>query len=179
MSTTLASVEKASVSRRWRLDVTAPVATSPRNATPSSNLPGRPSTNQPSRPVPSEELNHASPKAIRGNPGPATSAREVASLMASSSLAGPSPQLNLRAEWCRWEESNLRPLPYQRSALTNRATTACAEGAGVEPARVSPRRRLSTPQPYRSANPPYATELAPRTGLEPATLRSTGGRSDH
>lgn len=39
-----------------------------------------------------------------------------------------------------------------------------AEGAGIEPARVSPRRRLSGPQPYRSANPP----LAPMKSIEPA-----------
>src|SRR5215475_14198210 len=127
MTTALASAEKVSVTLRRRLDTTAPVATNPSTETLTSIRPGRPSTSQPSRPVPSEEPIHASPNAMRGKPGPATTDRGGgASLMAPWSLAAPSLQLN-SAPWTSGNRRGPRWGHGERPAIPTAASTSSGE----------------------------------------------------
>jgi hypothetical protein len=80
---------------RCRLETTAPVATIPRTARPRNDWPGPPATTMPSTLMASEEPNHASPNAMRGNPGPAArDPGEIASLISASSRIVRSKQLN-------------------------------------------------------------------------------------
>src|SRR5262245_3114675 len=121
MVATLARAEKVSVTARCRLDTTAPVATNPRTAAPSSTKPAGPPTSQPRALVPSDEPNHASPNAIRGKPGPATRDWEgIASLMRPLCPATPSRQLNCPPEPRQWHpHPDAAPAHVQRMRMSS------------------------------------------------------------
>ena len=90
-NTALATVEKARVTGRSLLEITAPVATSPRTARPSGNHRAvEVVASQPIAPAANEADTQAKPSATRGKPGPATSDPECTfSVMAPSCVRRP------------------------------------------------------------------------------------------